>query len=68
MSQFSASGGQSIRVSASASVLPMNIQTDFLKDGLVASPCSPRDSQESSPTPQFEASILLRSAFFTVQL
>ena len=68
MSQISASGGQSIRVSASASVLPMNIQTDFLKDGLVASPCSPRDSQESSPTPQFEASILWRSAFFTVQL
>ena len=28
--------------------------TDFLKDGLVGSPCSPRDSQESSPTPQFK--------------
>ena len=27
---------------------------DFLKDGLVGSPCSPRDSQESSPTPQFK--------------
>ena len=26
--------------------------TDFLWDGLVGSPCSPRDSQESSPTPQ----------------
>ena len=24
------------------------------KDGLVGSPCSPRDSQESSPTPQFK--------------
>ena len=26
--------------------------TDFLYDGLVGSPCSPRDFQESSPTPQ----------------
>ena len=43
-------------------------RTDFLQDGLVGSPCSPRDSQESSPTPQFKASILPRSAFFTVQL
>ena len=24
-------------------------------DGLVGSPCSPRDSQESSPTPQFKS-------------
>ena len=30
-------------------------RTDFLKDGLVGSPCSPRDSQESSPTPQFKS-------------
>ena len=29
--------------------------TDFLWDGLVGSPCSPRDSQESSPTPQFKS-------------
>ena len=43
MSQFFASGGQRIGVSASASVLPVSIQ-DW-------SPCSPRDSQESSPTP-----------------
>ena len=28
-------------------------RTDLLEDGLVGSPCSPRDSQESSPTPQF---------------
>ena len=27
-------------------------RTDLLEDGLVGSPCSPRDSQESSPTPQ----------------
>ena len=29
-------------------------RTDFLKAGLVGSPGSPRDSQESSPTPQFK--------------
>ena len=47
MSWLFTSGGQSIGVSASASVLPMNI--------LVWSPCSPRDSQESSPVPQFKS-------------
>ena len=54
-SQLFTSGGQSIRVSASASVLPMNTQdwsplgwTDWIS-------CSPRDSQESSPTPQFKS-------------
>ena len=30
-------------------------RTDFLLDGLVGSPCSPRDSPESSPTPQFKS-------------
>ena len=30
-------------------------RTDFLEDGLVGSPCSPRDSQESSPIPQFKS-------------
>ena len=30
-------------------------RTDFLWDGLVGSPCSPRDSQECSPTPQFKS-------------
>ena len=29
-------------------------RTDFLQDGLIGSPCCPRDSQESSPTPQFK--------------
>ena len=31
-------------------------RVDFLKDWLVWSPCSPRDSQEFSPTPQFKSS------------
>ena len=56
MSQLFAWGGQSIGVSASASVLPMNTQDwSPLGDGLVGSPCSPRDSQESFPTPQFKS-------------
>ena len=29
-------------------------RTDFLYGGLIGSPCCPRDSQESSPTPQFK--------------
>ena len=52
MSQLFTSGGQSIGVSASTSVLP---RTDLLQNGLVESPCSPKDSQESSPTPQFKS-------------
>ena len=30
-------------------------RTDLLQNGLVGSPCSPRDSQESSPTLQFKS-------------
>ena len=30
-------------------------RTDLLQNGLVGSPCSPRDSQESSPTPHFKS-------------
>ena len=55
VSQFLSSGGQSIGVSTSASVLPMNIQDWFPLGSTVWSPCSPRDSQESSPTPQFKS-------------
>ena len=51
-SQFFPSGVQSIGVSASASVLLMYIQ-DWFPLGLIGSPCSPRDLQESSPAPQF---------------
>ena len=41
--------------SALASVLQMNFRVDFLLGWLVWSPCSPRDSEESSPTPQFKS-------------
>ena len=33
---------------------PWIFRTDFFEDWLVWSPCSPRDSQESAPTPQFK--------------
>ena len=48
-------GGQSTGVSASASFLPKNSKVNLLQNGLVGSPCSSRDSQESSPTPQFKS-------------
>ena len=35
--------------------LQRNPRADLLQNGLVGSPCSPRDSQESSPTPQFKS-------------
>ena len=55
MSQLLASGGQSTGVSALPSVLPVNIQDWFplVLTGLIS--FSPRDSQESSPTPQFKS-------------
>ena len=31
------------------------VRTDFLDEGLVEFPCSPTDSQESSPTSQFKS-------------
>ena len=48
------SGGQSTGASASALILPVNIQGWFPL-GLVQSPCCPRDSHKSSLAPQFES-------------
>ena len=58
----------SIRVFSNESALPIRwpkylsfgfntspSRTDLLQNGLVGSPCSPRDSQESSPKPQFKS-------------
>ena len=38
-------------------------RTDLLKDGLVGSPCSPRDFQESPPTPKFKSINFLALSF-----
>ena len=55
LSQFVASGGQSIGVAASTSVLPMNIQDWFTLGWTGWISFCPRDSQESSPTPQLKS-------------
>ena len=63
MSQLFTAGGQSIGVSASASVLPVNIQDSFplgWTDFLTLKSLLQHQS--------LKASILWRSAFFTVQL
>ena len=70
MSKLFSWAGQSTGVSASASFLPRNPRADLLQNGLVGSPCSPRDSQESSPTPQsksinFSVLSFLHSPTFT---
>ena len=43
-------------------------RTDLLLNGLVGYLCSPRDSQESSPTPHSKASIIQCTAFLIVQI
>jgi len=55
LSQFFTSGGQNMGASASASVLPMNIQGWFPLKLTGWSSCCPKDSQVSSPSPQFES-------------
>ena len=45
--------------------LQRNPRADLLQNGLVGSPCSPRDSKESSPTPQFKSISLLHSPTLT---
>ena len=68
MSQLFTSGGQSPGVSASASVLPMNIQDDFLYNWLVWCLCSPRDSKSLLRYHSLKALVLWHSAFFMAQL
>ena len=46
--------------------LQRNPKVDLLQDGLVGSPCSPRVSQESSPTPQFKSINSLALSFVDV--
>ena len=59
MSRIFASGDQNIGVSASATVLPMNILHLFP----LVSPCCPSESQESSPEPQFKSISSLALSF-----
>ena len=63
MSQLFAFGGQSIGISASTSVCPINSQDWSPLGWTVGFPCSPRESQESSPTPQFKSINSLAHSF-----
>ena len=55
MSQLFTWGRQSTGVLALAHSFQRTPRTDLLYNGLVGSPCSPRYSQESCPTPQFKS-------------
>ena len=66
-SKFFASGGQSIGVSASASVLPMNIQ-DWFPLGWTGWISLLSKGVSSPLAPQFKSIIRWRSDFFTVQV
>ena len=55
MSWFFKSGGRNIGVSASASVLPMNIQDWFPLELTSLISLHSKDSHESSPAPQFKS-------------
>ena len=60
MSQLFAWGGQRLEFQLSHHSFQRNPRADLLQNGLVGSPCSPRDSQESSPTPQFKKVHLIK--------
>ena len=66
MSWLFTPGGQSIGASASASLLPMNLQDWFPLGLLVWSPYCPRDSQDLLQHHSLKASILQCSDFFMV--
>ena len=66
MSQFFTSGSQLQELQLHS--FQTNPRADLLHNGLLGSPCSPRDSQESSPTPHFKSINLQHSGFSTVQL
>ena len=49
--------------SFSFNIIPSKEIPDLLQNGLVGRPCSPRDSQESTPTPQFKSITSLALSF-----
>ena len=48
-------GGQVLEFQLQHHSFERNPRADLLQNGLVGSPCSPRNSQQSSPTPQFKS-------------
>ena len=55
MSQLFTWGGQILEFQLEHHSFQRNPRADLLQNGVVRSPCSPRDCQESSPTPQFKS-------------
>ena len=55
ISQLFACGGQSTEFQLQHHSLQRNPRADLPQNGVIGSPFSPRDSQESSPTPQFKS-------------
>ena len=68
MSQFCTLGGKSIGISASASVLPMNIQNWFPLGCTGWISFQSKELSRVFSSPQFRSIILQHSAFFRVQL
>ena len=63
VSRHFVSGGQSLGVSASTSALPVNTQGLSPLEWPGWTPCSPRDSEVSSPTPEFKSISSLALSF-----
>ena len=55
MSQLCTSGANVLEFQLQHQSFQWTLRTDLLWDGLIGSPCSPGDSQESSPTPQLKS-------------
>ena len=55
MSQLFTWCGQVLEFQLKYHSFQRNPRADLLQNGLVGSPCSPKDSQESSPTPQLKS-------------
>ena len=67
MSQLFTSGGQVLKFQLQHHSFQWTPRTDLLYDGLVGPPCSPRDSQKSSPIPHQFFSAQLSSQWTQVQ-
>ena len=68
LQSFPASGAKVLEFQLQHHSFKRNPMAELLQSGLVGSPCSPRDSQESSPTPQFKSinsSVLRLSSILT---
>ena len=68
MSQLFAWGGEVLEFQPQHQSFQWTSRAVLLQNGLVGSLCSPRDSQESSPTPQFKSINSLTLSFLHIQL